>query len=192
MWGLLAACVVLGTGHLASVVSQQALVANRTERHRYDAAFGHYTFAASAGQAVGPGLIIVFGGTSAIPVTGTIFAWAVILSAILVVTATLLPASPTMRTRDDGRAPGSVRELLRRRGLLRALTISCVVLAAVDISLVYLPVLGTERDISSGVVGALLAVLGQEVGDTPRRLLTNEDLRVRWALSRSPTVRRSS
>ena len=41
---------------------------------------------------------------------------------------------------------------------MRALTVSCVVLAAVDISLVYLPVLGTERGIAAGVIGLLLAV----------------------------------
>src|SRR5689334_19621303 len=54
--GLLFSSVLLGTGHLCSVVAQQALVANVTAPDRYDAAFGYYTFAASLGQAVGPGL----------------------------------------------------------------------------------------------------------------------------------------
>ena len=47
--------MVLGTGHLCCVVGQQAMVANRTPSQRYDTAFGHYTFAASAGQAIRPG-----------------------------------------------------------------------------------------------------------------------------------------
>ena len=79
VWGLLGACVLLGTGHLCSVVGQQSLVANRTPRRRYDSAFGHYTFAASAGQAIGPGLIIAFGGADAIPDTEAIFAWSAAL-----------------------------------------------------------------------------------------------------------------
>ena len=54
--GLVAASVMLGTGHLCSVVGQQALVANSTPTGRYDAAFGYYTFAASLGQAMGPAL----------------------------------------------------------------------------------------------------------------------------------------
>ena len=54
------------------------------------------------------------------------------------------------RPRTAAAAAGSIRDLLRRPGLVRALTVSCVVLAAVDISLVYLPVLGTERDIAAG------------------------------------------
>jgi MFS family permease len=36
--------------------------------------------------------------------------------------------------------------------------VSCIVLAAVDITLVYLPALGTERGIASGSVGVLLAL----------------------------------
>jgi MFS family permease len=154
---LLAASVLLGTGHLCCMVSQQALVANRTDRAGYDKAFGRYTFAASAGQAIGPGLIVLFGGGSTIPDTAAIFWWTCGLSVLLLTTAVLLPrsaATPAARGADTG----GVRELLRRHGLVRALTISCLVLAAVDISLVYLPVLGTEVGISAGVVGTLLAL----------------------------------
>lgn len=157
VWGLLLASVLLGTGHLFSVIGQQALVANRTPRSRYDSAFGHYTFATSAGQALGPGLIVLFGGQRAIPDTDAIFAWATGLGAVLLATSLLLPSSGSAQQRSQV-APGSVRSLLRRRGLVPALTVSCVVLSAVDISLVYLPVLGTEREIASGTIGALLAV----------------------------------
>ena len=156
VWGLLVASVTLGMGHLASVVAQQALVANRVETTRYDTAFGHYTFAASAGQAVGPGLIVLFGGTGAIPNTGQIFEWSVVTAVLLGLSVVALPHRPPAS--DAGGEPGSIRGLLRRKGLVRALTVSSVVLAAVDISLVYLPVLGTERDISAGVIGGLLAI----------------------------------
>jgi MFS family permease len=157
--GLLAASILLGTGHLGSVVGQQAMVANRTERARYDTAFGHYTFAASAGQAVGPGLIILFGGRASIPDTDAIFLWAVGLAAVMLVVS----FGVSKPHRDSAHAAaqaarGSMRDLLRRRGLVRALTVSCIVLAAVDISLVYLPALGTERDIAAGVIGILLAI----------------------------------
>ena len=155
--GLVASCVALGTGHLLAVVAQQALVANDTAPARYDTAFGHYTFAASAGQAVGPGLIVLFGGSAPIPDTGAIFVWSLGLSLLLPLASLTLRSSSTARTARD-HAPGTVRDLLRRRGLVRALSTSCVVLAAVDISLVYLPALGTERDIAAGTIGALLAV----------------------------------
>jgi hypothetical protein len=133
------------------------MVANRTLSSRYDSAFGHYTFAASAGQAIGPGLIVLFGGHAAIPDTDTIFDWAARLGVILVVVSFLLPrVSGAAKT--AGAATGSVRSLLTRPGLVPALTVGCVVLLAVDISLVYLPALGAERNISSGPIGALLAI----------------------------------
>ncbi len=156
VWGLLAACIVLGTGHLCSVVGQQALVANRTRSERYDTAFGRYTFAASAGQAVGPGLIVVFGGAASIPDVDSIFVWSLGLSCALMALTVPLPSGPAVR-RERAEEAGSIQTLLRRPGLVQALTVSCVVLAAVDISLVYLPVLGIERDLASWVVGVLLS-----------------------------------
>ncbi|TMR22898.1 MFS transporter [Nonomuraea turkmeniaca] len=92
--GLLAAGVLLGTGHLGCVIAQQALVANTTRRGGHDTAFGHYTFAASLGQAAGPVLIAVFGGERAIPDTERIFAWSCGLAALLVVLSALLARSP--------------------------------------------------------------------------------------------------
>ena len=75
-------------------VGQQALVANATPAGRHDTAFGHYTFAASLGQALGPGVILlfVFGGTQTIPRTEAIFTSAVALAvATLGVTFLLRP-----------------------------------------------------------------------------------------------------
>lgn len=154
--GLLLATVTLGVGHLCSVVGQQAYVANITDSSRYDTAFGHYTFAASAGQAAGPGFIALFGGSAAIPDTGAIFVASAAVAATLLVVTLALPRTTGARGRTGDQ--GSLRTLVRRPGLLRALTVSSVVLAAVDISLVYLPALGAERDVSAATIGALLSV----------------------------------
>jgi MFS family permease len=102
-------------------------------------------------------LIIFFGGRAAIPDTQVIFLSALGLAALLILVTAVLPRAP-----DHGRgaaaAVGSMGDLVSRPGLIRALTVSCVVLAAVDISLVYLPILGTERGIAAGTIGALLTV----------------------------------
>lgn len=155
--GLLLGTVLLGIGHLCSVVGQQALVANRTARARYDTAFGRYTFAASLGQAVGPALMVAFGGSSAIPDTRSIFIATVAISSVLLIVTVFVSRVRESTARADA-ASGSLRELVRRPSLIRALTVSSVVLAAVDISLVYLPLLGSERGIASGTIGALLTV----------------------------------
>lgn len=114
--GLLTATVLLGIGHLGCVVGQQAMVANRTPRERYDTAFGHYTFVASAGQAAGPGLIILFGGRASIPDTGAIFVSSVVMSVALIVASLFFARGPAAEAARTGAETGSVRELLRRRG----------------------------------------------------------------------------
>lgn len=156
VFGLVLGNVLLGTGHLCSVIGQQAMVANRTESARLDAAFGYYTFAASLGQAAGPLLILAFGGSRAIPDTTPIFWGATAIAAVLLVCSLGVRGGKSGGGGES--ASGSVRELLRMPGLLPALATSCAVLAAVDISVVYLPALGAQRDIASGLVGALLGV----------------------------------
>ncbi|MDK3256515.1 MFS transporter [Blastococcus capsensis] len=155
--GLVVGSVVLGTGHLLAVVGQQSAVANTAGPGRFDTAFGYYTFAASLGQAAGPALITLIGGSGALPQTAPIFLTATVLGvALLGCTAFLhMPARAA-----PGSAPqqGGMGTLLRLPGLLRALLVSCVVLAAVDITLVYLPALGADRGLAAGFVGLLLTL----------------------------------
>jgi predicted MFS family arabinose efflux permease len=178
--GLVLGSVVLGTGHLLSVVGQQAAVANTAGPGRFDTAFGYYTFAASLGQAAGPALITLLGGGGALPDTTPIFATATGLGVVLLVCTVFLriPAAE----RPSGAAGGGVGALLRLPGLVRALLISCVVLSAVDITLVYLPALGADRGLAAGAVGLLLTLravasmtsrllLGRLVGLVGRRWL---------------------
>ena len=155
--GLVLGSVVLGTGHLLSVVGQQAAVANAAGPGRFDSAFGVYTFAASLGQAVGPALITLAGGDRAIPDTRLIFLVATGIAAALIPCTVLLPLR-TRRAGADGASDGGMRTLLRIPGLVRALLVSCVVLAAVDITLVYLPALGADRGLASGFIGLLLTL----------------------------------
>ncbi len=155
--GLVLGSVVLGTGHLLSVVGQQAAVANTAGEGRFDTAFGYYTFAASLGQAAGPALITVLGGDGALPDTTPIFATATALGVVLLA-CTAFVRMPARERAGGGAAAGGMGGLLRLPGLVRALFISCVVLSAVDITLVYLPALGADRGLAAGVVGLLLTL----------------------------------
>ncbi|WP_205843688.1 MFS transporter [Nakamurella deserti] len=155
--GLVLGSVVLGTGHLLTVIGQQAAVANTAAEGTFDAAFGHYTFAASLGQALGPALLAVAGGRSTIPDTAAVFTVAVAVGVLLVLcTLAIKPTRPSRDRPDADR--GGIAVLLKAPGLTRALLISCIVLAAVDISLVYLPALGADRGMSAGFVGVLLVL----------------------------------
>ena len=155
--GLVLGSVVLGTGHLLSVVGQQAAVANTAGPGRFDTAFGHYTFAASLGQAAGPALITLLGGGGALPDTTPIFATATVLGVVLLVCTAFL-RMPGREQASRGAGNGGMGTLLRLPGLLRALLISCVVLSAVDITLVYLPALGADRGLAAGFIGLLLTL----------------------------------
>ena len=155
--GLCLAVVLLGTGHLLATVGQHSAVANSSAREDMDRSFGRYTFMVSLGQAVGPALILLTDGSSAIPDTGAIFVVG-LAGSVLCLLVTLLTRSGPQRTRAsrDARA-GTAWAQLRTPGVRAALVISTVVVAAIDILVVYLPVVAAGRGVSAGAVGLLLS-----------------------------------
>lgn len=165
LWGssivaLVIGTALLGAGQLACVVGQQAVVANNAASTRMDSAFGYLTFAASLGQALGPLAISLVGGASVRPDTQVIFLLSVCMSLVLFLDTFLIPAKVSAGKRTTGRAAGagSALSLLKSPGVARALTTSATVLAVVDLTMVYLPALGTDRGLTAATVGAMLTV----------------------------------
>ena len=156
--GLIVGSMLLGFGQLLCVVSQQALVANTSEFGRFDVAFGRYTFAASLGQAIGPALIIAFGGSQSIPDTSAIFIAATVICVVLIGLSFGLGQPNHARALKGSTGGATMRTLFRIPSLLRALITSSTILAAVDITLVYLPALGADRGLSARLIGLLLAL----------------------------------
>ncbi|SDN96730.1 Major Facilitator Superfamily protein [Cryobacterium flavum] len=159
---LLAWNVLLGLGHLLSVVGQQSRVAKSDDK-RLDAAFGYYTVAGTIGQAAGPGVIAIVGGSSILPPTSTLFLIAFIAAVLLLVPTGFLARREPNGTLAAPAPSGSLRAALRapkatRRRMIGAMLVSMMVLAAVDLLSVYLPALGVERQIPASVIGILLMV----------------------------------
>ncbi|KQR00025.1 MFS transporter [Arthrobacter sp. Leaf141] len=151
---------VLGAGQLACVVGQQAVVANNAVAARLDSAFGYLTFAASLGQALGPLAIALVGGAVIRPDTQAIFLLAVCMALVLFLTTFAVSGSVSSGIKGTA-APGSgggSLALLKTPGVARALATSATVLAVVDLTMVYLPALGTERGLTAATVGAMLTV----------------------------------
>ena len=71
--GIVAGTALLGAGHLGCIVGQQTAVAHSAQSGRLDSMFGYYTFSASLGQAVGPLLIPLVGGSGVQPDTNMLF-----------------------------------------------------------------------------------------------------------------------
>ena len=166
---LMLGMVLLGTGHLLCAVGQQSWVANSASRDRLDSAFGYYTFAGSVGQVAGPGLLGLFGSSSALPPAHDVFVAGFGLTVALVL-VTLFVRRASDPHAEIPRRDRRVAALLRTPGLPRALVVSSVVLAAMDITLVYLPALGAEEGLSVGVVSVLLTV--RSVATMTSRLFT--------------------
>jgi MFS family permease len=158
-WWLLFWSVLLGLGHLLSVVAGQSIVASRLAPADADRGFGVYTFAASVGQALGPAVVTVLGGGQALPDTLPIFACSLAAALLLLgVTAAVARGAGRSRGAMLERPGGEFREALTVPGLPRAVLVSLVVLSSVDLLGVYLPALGAERGLAARTVGSLLLV----------------------------------
>ena len=153
---LLIATVLFGCGHLLSVVADQALLANRTEAHRRDSIFGTYAFSISLGQAVGGGLLAINAGDSATPDLPLQFALCTGLAFAGLILAIFITRSPRFVATQSSGKPESVRTLLSRPNVLRAIVASSLVVSSIEISLVYFPALGIERGFPAAIVSAML------------------------------------
>lgn len=152
---LVVATFLLGCGHLLSVVSEQALVANRSNAGSRESAFGLYTFVVSIGQTAGPLLIAVPAPDGTGPDLELIFAVSTGIAIAITVSGVFLPPTRSASAAPIGMTKSAV-DLLRRRGVLRALLSSSLALASVDITLAYWPALGEDRSLAPWVVSGML------------------------------------
>jgi MFS family permease len=151
---LLAFSMLLGLGHLASMVAQQVAVARAAAPGEHGFAFARYGVAAAAGQAFGPILVTLLGGEGAIPHTGVLFATGTGVSLLFVVAALLMRTGQPKKRDPDERA--RLRDVLHVPGLGAAVLAGLMVVTAMDLVVVYLPALGAEQGIDARVIGLLL------------------------------------
>jgi len=161
--GLVVMFVFFGLGHLLVMVAAQTTVANESSEDQLDRRFGQFAFFAAIGQLVGP----MLGGLVATHMGANGTRWALLVGgviALLSVAPAIAAPAQAGRVRpierdpnDDGPPPTtSLRSVLGTPGLTGSLIVSLVVIAAVDIVVVYLPALGEERGLSIAAVSALL------------------------------------
>ncbi|MBO3087126.1 MFS transporter [Cellulomonas dongxiuzhuiae] len=151
---ILVGSAVLGLGHFLTLIGLQMAAGQiglaQAQVHRV---FGAFAVSSALGQMLGPGLIAVVGRGSVVPPTLVILVIATSVLAVMPVLTAWLPAGETAR-----RVHGSWSTVLRIRGLADVVLISGLVVAAIDLTAIYLPLLGSERQLSSAFVGLLMAV----------------------------------
>ncbi len=157
-WHLLFFTVLLGTGHMFLMASQQMLTLRCASPHKREAAFGYFMVAISIGQGLGPLIVGLIGRGTTVAPTGPLFAIGIGSAAICLAFALALrPRPPTGRPTDQGPLM-PVKALLRVPGLLPILIASVVTVTASDLLIIYLPLLGAERHIDASHIGFLLLV----------------------------------
>jgi MFS family permease len=155
---LLGYSVLLGFGHMFTMAGHQVLTLRSAGARSREAVLGYYMVAASVGQGAGPLIVGWLGGAAAVPPTGLLFAIGLGLAAASTAVAFLVRPAPAA---DRGRASGDIvpiGDLLKRRGFVAVILSSVVTVTSLDLLVIYLPALGTERQIDSNNIGLLLTV----------------------------------
>jgi MFS family permease len=117
---------------------------------------GYYMIAAAIGQGLGPFVVGWLGGAAAVPPTGQLFAIGLAAAvASMVVALAIRPARKQLRRSESGELI-AIATLIRLRGLPAVFAASVVTVTAVDLLVIYLPVLGAERQIDASQIGFLL------------------------------------
>jgi MFS family permease len=154
---LLASTVVLGFGHMFCMASQQMVAVRSANLRGREAAFGHYMVAASTGQGLGPLIVGWLGGSATIPATGPLFTIGLAAAVVGLAVAFTLRPVPKGAGRAADAPVVSVGTLMRLPGMVAMLTASVVTVTSLDLLVVYLPLLGAERQVDANAIGLLLA-----------------------------------
>jgi len=156
--GLLVCNTLLGFGHVLGMVGEQSLASKWGPSEQRDRIFGYYTMFVSMGQALSPFLIGAVGGNAIIPDTHAIFLGATAISVLSLLVALPVKSSPRVVHSGAAGKPGTILSLFKIQGMVAAMFASIIVLSAMDLLLVYMPALGTERNIESATISMLLSL----------------------------------
>ena len=148
---------ILGLGHLMLVISQQVLCTKAEGPGAMERMIGNYMVANAVGQGIGPVIVGWAGGSASIPPTSLLFGIGIGCAALTLASALLFRQGPPRAPRPGGTKPLPVREIASIPGIRVIFLLSVVTVAAQDLIVVYLPILGAERGLSVDTVGALLA-----------------------------------
>lgn len=156
--GLLAFSAVMGFGHIMLMASQQMLCVRAAGPKSLEDAFGNFMVANSIGQGLGPYIVGWIGGNAAVPPTGKLFVVGAACSAVALLVMLLLRPSRETRTASDEGEIVPVSQILRIPGLIAVIAAGVILVSASDTVIVYIPVLGKERQIDVHDIGLLLTV----------------------------------
>ena len=151
-----------GIAHLAVMVGGQTMVSKKSPQADYDKYFGYYTFSASLGHMIGPVMGgVIAGSTGSLPKsTNNAFFLAMLLAAIGVIPI-LLAKKDAINQRDISKSNNErvkLSKVLANPGIRSAIITSLIISSVSDVLVIFLPLLGQDRNFSPVVVGLLLSL----------------------------------
>jgi MFS family permease len=156
-WLLMLWMALMGAGHLLAMVGGQTLIAQYSKDKKYETNFGLLTFYASLGHAIGPfigGYLAKSDGAKITVAPALWFAAALFVFGLLVT----IPLFAKLAASTEGPAKGSIREVFSVPGYKPAIFVAGATTAVVDVTLIYLPLVGLALGFSVTQIGVLLAI----------------------------------
>ncbi len=149
----------MGIGHIMLMASQQMLCVRAAGPRSLESVFGNYMVAGAIGQGVGPYVVGWVGGAAAVPPTQLLFIIAAVIAALSFAVALAMRPRPRQAA-GRGRRASSCRSArsLRIPGLVAVVLAGVILVSASDIIVIYVPLLGAERNIDVHAIGLLLTV----------------------------------
>jgi MFS family permease len=149
----------LGVGQIGCMAGHQmiAIRSGKTRRGR-DAVFGYHMVAIATGQAIGPTIMGWIAGDARVPPVAALFYVCFGFTLVSLIASLFLPAAARSETHNQKENPVALRDLVRIRGFLPFIAASIMTITALDLIVVYLPLLGAERDIDAATIGWLMLV----------------------------------
>ncbi len=155
---LLVASTIMGTGHIMLMASQQMLCVRAAGPRTLESVFGNYMVAGAIGQGIGPYVVGWIGGAASVPPTQTLFIIAAIISVLSFAVALAMRPGPDKPLAKGESEIVPVHQIVRIPGLVEVVVAGVILVSASDIILIYIPLLGAERNIDVHAVGLLLTV----------------------------------
>ena len=150
--------VLAGVGHLFLMASHQMLCVRAAGEKSRDSVFGNFLMVTGIGQGLGPFIVGWVGGDARVPDTWILYVIALVSAVTIVLISIFIKPDRNAAQRNRNEAPMSLGTLLRINGFVTVLIASVITMSAQDLIVVYLPLLGNERNIGVGDIGWMLTV----------------------------------
>jgi len=155
---LLVSSTIMGTGHIMLMASQQMLCVRAAGPRSLESVFGNYMVAGAIGQGVGPYVVGWVGGTAAVPPTQLLFIIGASIAALTCALALTIRPGPNKPLAAGDTEVVPVGQIVRIPGLVAVVLAGVILVSASDIIVIYVPLLGAERNIDVHAIGLLLTV----------------------------------